>query len=70
MRTQTHWDVSFFGSRSSKRNLKGGAIDLESLYRLFVHYLLLLLLWSLLWSLSLLLLFAVVAAAVVVAVCK
>ena len=61
----THWDVTFFGSRSSKRNLKGGAIDLESLYRLFVHYLLLLL-----WSLSLLLLFAVAVAAVVVAVCK
>ena len=69
MRTQTHWDVTFFGSRSSKRNLKGGPIDLEYLYKLFVNYLLLLLL-LLLWSLSLLLLFVVVAAAVVVAVCK
>ena len=60
MWTQTHWDVTFFGSCS---------IDLEHLYKLFVHYLLLLLL-LLLWLLSLLLLFVVVAAAVVVAVCK
>ena len=35
MRKQTHWDVTFFGSRSSKRNLKGGAIDLEYLCKLF-----------------------------------